>query len=188
MKLNVRGRNVVVSEHMEEYIGKKAKRVERLIPDLGEVRFELKENHVRSDADRFTVQITMTENGQILRAEETTADIFTSIDVATDKLVRQIERHKSRLESKRRKASVNHQQSVTATLVAEEAEVDAEENGGIVRRKQFAMLPITEEEAIEQMELLGHDFFLFYNIETNATNLIYKRRDGDYGLLLPQMA
>lgn len=188
MKVTVRGRNVEVTEWIEEYVAKKGKRLERLVPDVDEMRCEIAETNARSDNDRFTVQLTLWANGQILRAEETTADIFQSIDQSTDKIVRQVERFKGRADSVRRKAAVNHQQSVEATLVQEEEAVATEDETTIVRRKQFDMQPMTEEEALEQMELLGHDFYLFYNVDTRSTNLIYRRRDGNYGLLQPQMS
>lgn len=187
MKVTVRGRNVVVTEWIEEYVAKKSKRLERLVPDVDEMRCEITETNARSDDDRFTVQLTLWANGQILRAEETTSDIFMSIDQAADKVVRQVERFKGRASSVRRKAAVNHQQSVEATLVKQEEEEATEDEAVIVRRKQFDMQPMTEDEAVEQMELLGHDFFLFYNVDARTTNLIYRRRDGNYGLLQPQL-
>lgn len=187
MKITVRGRNVVVTEWIEEYVAKKGKRLERLVPDVDEMRCEITETNARSDDDRFTVQLTLWANGQILRAEETTADIFMSIDQATDKVVRQVEKFKGRATSVRRKAAADHANSVEATLVQEEEADAAPEEAIIVRRKQFDMHPMTEDEAVEQMELLGHDFYLFFNVDARTTNLIYRRRDGNYGLLQPQM-
>ena len=187
MKVTVRGKNVVVTEWIEEYVAKKGKRLERLVPDLDEMRCEIAETKARSDNDRFTVQLTLWANGQILRAEETTEDIFTSIDQATDKVARQVEKFKGRASAVRRKAATNHAHVVEATIVAEEEAEAADEANAIVRRKQFDMQPMTEEEAVEQMELIGHDFYLFYNVDTRSTDLIYRRRDGNYGLLQPQM-
>lgn len=189
MKVTVRGKNVVVTEWIEEYVTKKGKRLERLVPEVTEMRCEITETAARSDDDRFTVQLTLWANGNglILRAEETTSDIFTSIDAATDKVARQVERFKGRASSVRRKAATNHAHVVEATAVKEEEAAAVEDEAMIVRRKQFDMNPMTEEEAVEQMELLGHDFYLFFNVDTRSTDLIYRRRDGNYGLLQPQM-
>lgn len=190
MKVLVHGRNVEITEWMEEYVAKKVKRLERYVPNLDEVRCEVSESATRAAADRFTAQITIWANEQILRAEETSADIFVSIDAAADKISRQIQRYKERTTDKHRRAtsSVAHQSDRAATAVQQEDE-DLEAAGvAIVRRKQFVMLPLSEEEAVEQMEMLGHDFFLFYNPDTRSTNVIYRRKDGDYGLLQPQMA
>lgn len=185
MQLLVHGRNVEITDWIEEYVGKKVKRLERYLPQLGEVRAELSQTPTRSAADRFTAQITMWANGQIMRAEETTGDIFASIDTAVDKISRQIERFKGRSTKEKRRASaaVAFQAEAAAAQVTE----TEEEPGLIIRRKSFVVQPMNEEEAVEQMELLGHDFFVFYNPETKGTNVIYKRRDGNYGLLQPSL-
>ncbi len=191
MKVIVHGRNVEITDWIEEYVAKKVRRLERYLPDLVEVRCELTQAPTKSAADRYTAQITI-NNGQILRAEETSSDVFASIDASVDKISRQIERFKGRVTKERRKAtsSVAAQSDMRVTAVAA-AEVAAEsqpEPGHIIRRKQFLIEPMTEEEALEQMELLGHDFFLFFNPDSNSTNVIYRRKDGNYGLLQPQVA
>jgi putative sigma-54 modulation protein len=190
MKVIVHGRNVEVTDWIEEYVAKRVKRLERHLPQLKEVRAELSQTPTRSAADRYTAQITMWNNGQILRAEETTGDIFNSIDAAIDKISRQIERFKGRVTKERRRgASIAQQSDIAVSKVsAAEALADAEEEPGhILRHKQFAMQPMNEEEALEQMELLGHDFFIFFNPETKSPNVIYKRKDGNYGVLQPQL-
>ncbi|MBW7885536.1 MAG: ribosome-associated translation inhibitor RaiA [Caldilineaceae bacterium] len=186
MKVIVHGRNIDVTDYMREFIAKKVGRLERYLPQIGEVRAELTQNMTRSADDRFTAQITVWTNGQILRAEESTSDIFASIDTTVDKMSSQIRRFKGRrYESKRRAAQAALKQvEQTVAAVAEEVATE-EEPGRIIRRKEFVVQPMDEEEALEQMELLGHDFFIFFNPDSNNVNVIYRRRDGNYGLLQP---
>ncbi len=186
MQLIVHGRNVEVTEWVEEYVQKKIGKLERFLPQAREARAELTHSPTRAAEDRYTAQITIWANGQILRAEESTSDIFASIDATADKLYRQITRFKGRRFEGRRR------QSAAASLEAEmsptPAELEAATEGEIVRRKKFTVEMMGEAEAIEQMELLGHDFYLFLNADEGSINLIYRRRDGNYGLLQPIVA
>lgn len=187
MKVSVHGRNIEVTDWIEEYVEKKVKRVERQVPTVNEVRVEISQHDTRSAADRYTVQVTLGSNGQILRAEETSGDVYAAIDEAVDKLARQIERFKGRYTKERRRtsASVAHQSDKVVTAVEEAEEEPA--TGYVIRRKQFPMQAMTEDEALEQMELLGHDFFIYFNPDSRNANVIYKRRDGNYGILQPQL-
>ncbi|MGL4650834.1 MAG: ribosome hibernation-promoting factor, HPF/YfiA family, partial [Caldilineaceae bacterium] len=139
MKVVVHGRSVEITDWVQQYVEKKVERLERHLPHMNEVRAEISKAHTKSAADRFTAQLTIANNGQILRAEETTGDIFASIDAAVDKMARQIERFKGRSTAERRRASaaVARQSEIAATAVV----VDEDENqpGHILRRKQFAM-------------------------------------------------
>lgn len=187
MELIVHGRNVEVTDWIQQYVEKKVGKLERFLSQVRDARAELTHSATRASADRYTAQITIWTNGQILRAEESTSDIFASIDAAVDKLSRQIKRFKGRrYESKRRAAATN---VIAAELVEEATEETAAEEetaqGHIIRRKEFVLQPMNEEEALEQMELLGHDFFVYLNPDTNAANIIYRRKDGNYGLLQP---
>lgn len=186
MKVMVNGRNIEVTDYMREYVTKKVGRLERYLPQIGEVRADLNQNMTRSADDRYTAQITIWANGQILRAEESTSDIFASVDATVDKISSQIRRFKGRRHDSKRRAS--HAATREVDLAVEEvaAELAAEEEPGyIIRRKQFLVEPMDEEEALEQMELLGHDFFVFYNPQAASINVIYRRKDGNYGLLIP---
>ena len=165
MKLNVHGRNIEVTEWIHQYVEKKVERLERYLPQAREAKAELVYKETRVAADRYTAQLTIWANGRILRAEESTDDIFASIDAIVDKMSRQIERYKGRrFDSKRREAAAGAADAdLAATVLPEEAEVEAEESlGGVVRTKRFIVQPMTQEEAIEQLELLGHDFFVFH--------------------------
>ncbi len=189
MKLNVHGRNIEVTDWIHQYVEKKVERLERYLPQAKEARAELAYSETRAAADRYTAQLTIWANGRILRAEESTGDIFASIDAIVDKMSRQIDRYKGRrYKNKRREAAAGAADAdLAATTLAEEAEVEAEESlGNVVRTKRFFVQPMNQEEAIEQMELLGHDFFVFYSVDVKAMNVLYRRKDGNYGLLQPE--
>ncbi|MBI3959666.1 MAG: ribosome-associated translation inhibitor RaiA [Chloroflexi bacterium] len=189
MKLNVHGRNIEVTDWIHQYVEKKVERLERYLPQAKEAWAELAYSETRAAADRYTAQLTIWANGRILRAEESTGDIFASIDAIMDKMSRQIERYKGRrFKNKRREAAAGAADAdLAATILAEEAEVEAEDMlGNIVRTKRFLVQPMNQEEAIEQMELLAHDFFVFYSVDAKAMNVLYRRKDGNYGLLQPE--
>lgn len=189
MNLDVHGRNIEVTDWIREYVEKKVNRLERFLPQVREARADLEYSETKATADRYTAQLTIWANGQILRAEESTGDIFASIDAIVDKMYRQIERHKGRRKSNRRRAATNAATAaeIQATTLPEE-EVEDEVLGEIVRTKRFVAQPMDSEEAIEQMELLGHDFFIYYSVDDGQMNVVYRRHDGNYGLLQPEPA
>lgn len=190
MELIVHGRNVEVTDWIHEYVAKKVGKLERYMPQATDVRAELTHSPTRSADDRYTAQLTMWANGQILRTEESTGDIFASIDASVDKMYGQIRRFKGRRFESRRRASAaaSAEAELAALTVPEELESEEEAtHGQILRRKEFVLQPMGEDEAIEQMELLGHDFYVFLNPDSRSVNVIYRRRDGNYGLLLPHI-
>lgn len=188
MQLIVHGRNVEVTDWIREYVNKKVGKLERYFNQVSEARIELTHNASRAADDRYTVQLTIFANGDILRAEESTNDIAVSVDAVVDKMAKQIRRFKGRRYQNRRRqsAAVNAEAEFAATMI-EEAE-EEEDMGSIVRRKEFLLQPMDEEEALAQMELLGHDFFIYYDVDAKGVNVVYRRRDGQYGLLQPRMA
>ncbi len=187
MDLIIHGRNVDVTDWIEEYVDKKVGKMERYLPSAGEARVELTHNETRAAADRYTSQITIWTNGQILRAEESTSDIFASIDASADKMYRQIRRFKGRRYHTKRRASAAASAEAEFLATMAEAEEEEEEEARIIRRKEFPLQPMNEEEAMAQMELLGHDFFVYFDLEANGVNVLYRRRDGQFGLLQPRM-
>jgi putative sigma-54 modulation protein len=188
MQLLVHGRNVEITDWIREYVNKKVGRLERYLNNVSDARIELSHNATRAAEDRFTAQLTIWSNGHILRAEESTADILVSIDAVVEKMSQQIYRFKGRRYQNRRRQShaVNAEAQLAATMVAEEDEAE-EEIIKIVRRKEFILQPLDEQEAVAQMELLGHDFFVYYDVNAKAINVVYRRRDGQYGLLQPRL-
>ncbi|NDJ52819.1 MAG: ribosome-associated translation inhibitor RaiA [Chloroflexi bacterium] len=180
MRTVIHGRNYNVSERVREHIEKKVDRLERYLPGIRELQVELSETNAKRSGQRMVVQMTVFhERGQILRAEERSDDMYASLDAVVDKIQRQIERYKGK---RRRRGQDGFSGAETAVVLPDEDFEDRQ----ILRRKAFSTLPMLEEEAIEQMELLGHDFFVFVNADTNRTNVIYTRHDGNYGLLEPE--
>jgi putative sigma-54 modulation protein len=179
MQLIIQGKNVEITERLREYVGKKVGRLDRYLPTLDEARVELSTEHTKKAGDRQVAQLTVRSKGAILRAEEKTSDIFTSIDAVLDKMYRQIARYKGKHYGRGRGA-------VQGEALPIELE-EEEDLRRIVRTKRFRMAPMDEEEAIEQMELLGHDFFVFFNDLDGAINVLYRRKNGDYGLLQPEL-
>lgn len=176
MEVSIFTRKLEMTPRLREYVEGKVERLDRYLPTIDEARIDLAVEDTRSDEDRQVAQLTVWTGGTILRAEERTADIFASIDAVLDKMYRQIARYKGKRQDR--------WHAPAEELPIEEAIEEPE--GEIVRVKRFEVRPMTPEEAIEQMELLGHHFFVFLNAEEGAINTIYKRRDGDYGLLQPQ--
>ncbi|MBN1642883.1 MAG: ribosome-associated translation inhibitor RaiA [Anaerolineae bacterium] len=178
MQIIVQGRNVQVTDRLREYVEGKVDKLDRFLPTITEARMELSTEQTRSAEDRQVAQLTIRSKGVLLRSEERSADMFTSVDMVMDKIKRQIDRYKSKRRNRYRGAPAEPEQ------VVPEEEVEA---AHIVRTKRFAVTPMDPEEAIEQMELLGHTFFVFYNVEDGQINVVYTRRDGNYGLLQPEV-
>lgn len=182
-KIEIQARNMRLTDNTREYVEKKAAKLERYLQEIDEVRVEL--SHVktaRSANDRQVAQITLRGKGFILRTEERADDVRAAFDTALDKMQRQIERYKGKHYRGRGDGRS------AAEVVEEEWPVD--ETGEllplIAKRKKFVLVPMTEEEAVEQMRLLGHDnFFVFFNAEQNSIQVLYKRRNGTYGLIEP---
>jgi len=189
MQLLVHGRNVEITDWIREYVNKKVGRLERYLNNVSDARIELSHNATRAAGDRFTAQLTIWSNGHILRAEESTGDILVSVDAVVEKMAQQIRRFKGRHYQNRRRqsAAVSAGVQLAATTVAEEEELEEDEVVKIVRRKEFILQPLDEEEAVAQMELLGHDFFVYYDVDARAIDVVYRRRDGQYGLLQPRL-
>jgi len=179
MQIIITGKNLEITDRLRSYIEKKVNKLDRFLPNVDEARVELSVQSAKSAQDRHVVQLTLRANSTILRAEERSADMQTSIDAVLDKMSRQMERYKG----KRRRS-----RSRTQATAVEVDEDEAAAEGDLVRVKRFRTRPMDVEEAIEQMELLGHDFFLFFNVATNGFSVVYRRRDGGYGLILPELA
>lgn len=183
MEILIHGRNVDITPRLQSYVERKVERLDRYLPDIHEVRVDLAEEKNNRMGIRQVAQITVRHTrGTILRAEERTNDLFAAVDVVVDKIYRQIERYKGK---QRRRGEM--QGNFTDYETAVELEESEFETGRVIRRKRFSVVPMHEEEAIEQMELLGHDFFVFVNAETGSVNVLYRRHGGNYGLLEPEV-
>jgi putative sigma-54 modulation protein len=170
-------RNMEMTQHLSKYVDQKIEKLDRYLPSIDEARMDLAVENTRNAAHSQVAQLTVRVRGKILRAEERTQDMFASIDAVLDKMYRQIARYKG----KRR----DRYYAAAEELPVEEPAVEAP--GEIVRVKRFEVLPMMPEEAIEQMELLGHSFYIFLNTDEKAINVVYKRSDENYGLLQPEM-
>jgi putative sigma-54 modulation protein len=178
MELTIKGRNVEITDRLRDYVEKKVGRLDRYLPSITEAWVELSVEGTRAAQDRQVCQVTVRSNGTILRAEDRSDDMFGSIDTVLDKMYRQIARYKGKRQDRWHAA-------------AEELPIEEtieEPIGEIVRVKRFEIRPMSAEEAIEQMELLGHQFYVFLNANEDAINVLYKRDDGNYGLVQPELA
>ena len=191
MQLSITGRSIDVTDYTRDYIEKRLQRVTRHLPSLHEARVELIGASANGNGQRNVVQITLRAGGKILRGEERSSDLFTAVDKVMEKLVRQVDRFKGKRMQRRHTAQAASENTLAAAVLAEEALAEADEAEAyrpIVKTKRFRTAPMQAAEAIEQMELLGHNFFVFYNAQDGQINVIYRRNDGDYGLLIPELA
>jgi len=185
-ELDIQVHNMEVTDRINDYITKKASKLDRFLPAIEETRVELSfEKSARSASDRHIAQITVRGKNLLLRSEERADDVFAAFDTAMDKIQRQIDRYKG----KRYRGRGDGRSAAEVAPVPEaEAEVEADEEVVIVRRKKFALVPMNEAEAMEQMKLLGHDnFFIFFDADANRVKVLYRRRDGTYGLIEPEV-
>ncbi|MCP8967621.1 ribosome hibernation-promoting factor, HPF/YfiA family [Ectobacillus ponti] len=177
MKFNIRGENIEVTPALGEYVEKKLSKLERYFDTFPEVKVNLK---VYADNQRVEVNIPFRDF--MLRAEETNTDMYAAIDLVVDKLERQIRKHKTKVNRK-----IREKGSAKMMFAAPEAPVAVEEHDEdeieLVRTKRFDLKPMDIEEAVLQMNMLGHNFFVFTNSATNETNVVYSRKDGTYGLI-----
>lgn len=180
-KVEILARNMEVTDRIRQYVTNKASKLDRYLSEIEEVRVELSYvKSARSAADRQVAQITARGRGILLRTEERADDIFAAFDTALDKMQRQIDRVKGK-----RQRGRGDGRSAAEVVPVEEEPIE-EEIEEIVRRKKFVVVPMSEMEAIEQMKLLGHNnFFIFFNPDANALQVLYRRRDGTLGLIEP---
>ncbi|KUK82500.1 MAG: Ribosome-associated protein Y [Pelotomaculum thermopropionicum] len=174
MQVQVRGRNIEVTDALKDYVAKRLGKLDKYMENLGDAQVAL--TVVRGF---HRVEVTIPIDGMILRGEESTGDMYASIDLVVDKLEKQIEKYKGKLQ-KRGNRFIEGQRA-TAPVKKE----DEDDGPKLVRTKRFAIKPMPVDEAILQMNLLGHNFFVFSNAETEQVNVVYKRKDGNYGLIEP---
>ena len=172
MKLQFIGKNIEITDALKEITAKKFEKLDKFFSkDIeGKVTFSSVKN------DKIFEATIYLPNSTILRAEESTSDMYTSIDIVLDNLERQIRKNKTKLQKK--------YQALDTIRFEKISEPVAEEEPKIVRDKNFDVATMSEEEAILQIELLNHDFFIFKNAKDSKTNVLYKRKDGNYGLII----
>ncbi|MFC0187383.1 ribosome hibernation-promoting factor, HPF/YfiA family [Fictibacillus aquaticus] len=184
MNFNIRGENIEVTEALRNYVEKKVLKLTKYFNETpnSDVHVNLKVNNSEQ-----SIEVTIPMKGLLLRAEERHLDLYAAIDLVVEKLERQIRKHKTKVNRKFRAADnakhmfTNGTEGISTQVLEEE-----DEELEIVREKRFDLKPMDAEEAIMQMDLLGHSFFVFSNAETSKTNVVYRRKDGKYGLIVPE--
>jgi putative sigma-54 modulation protein len=203
MKTQIKGRNVTVTDAMQQYAEEKIEHVHKLlqqrrIDEVTRVELELKVEKNPSIPEPCVAETTVFTRGPVIRARESATDMYAAIDLVTDKLTRRVKKYHDKVHGKTRHghdkmALVPESEPELAPVAAAAAlagefagEMEhAGDNGRIVKTKQFALKPMSVREATLQMELVGHSFFVFTNAESSRTNVVYRRNDGHYGLIEP---
>jgi putative sigma-54 modulation protein len=171
-----------VTNALKNIVEKKISRLDRYFNPNVEGHVTLSVQKTRQSIDRQTIEVSIPFNGVTLRCEEATDDMYVSLDLVVDKLERKIRKQKTKLERRFHEGSLKTQ--FISTFVEEEEDGGSEE-GVVVRTKRFAVKPMSTEEAVLQMDLLGHNFFVFRSYDGDV-NVVYKRKDGNYGLIEPE--
>jgi len=180
MELQVTGKNIDLSPTVRRYIERKLGKLSRHLPNIIGSKVEIAEEETKSPQERFVVLVTVDTRGTLFRSEERGKDLFTAIDKVAETVDRQIEHYKGKRYDKGKGSSL-------ARGGVREEEATAQPIRKVVKVKRFAVKPMPVAEAIDQMEVLGHDFFLFFNADAEELNLLYRRRDGNYGLIEPEL-
>jgi len=178
MELQITGKNIELTPTLHHFIEHKLGKLGRHLPNIVDYKVEISEEKTRSPQQHFVVQVTLDSNGTLLRGVERGEDLLTAINKVAAVMNRQIEHYKGKLYEKGRGSSFARSEFI------EEA---AQPPRRVVKVKRFAVKPMSVAEAIDQMELLGHDFFLFFNADNEELNLLYRRKDGNYGLIEPEL-
>jgi putative sigma-54 modulation protein len=174
MKITITAKNVELTAALRNIVEKKISKLERFFdPEI--------EAHATLSVEkaRHKIEVTIPFNNVVLRGEETNEDMYVSIDLVLDKLESQIRKQKKRLERRTQSGSLKFQYITNV-------EEDYDNEPKIVKTKKFAYKPMSDEEAVLQMELLGHNFFVYQNANSDEVNVIYRRKDGNYGLIEPE--
>ncbi len=180
MELQMTGTNIELTSPVRHYIERKLGKLSRHFPNLIEARVEVAEEKTKSPLQHYLVRVTVNSGGAGFHGEARGEDLFTAVDRVSATMVRQLENYKGKLYQRGRvNSAAENETSVEITGAAPAPEV--------VKVKRFNIKPMSLIEAADQMELLGHNFYLFYNADTEEVNLLYRRNDGNYGLIEPEL-
>ncbi len=174
MKFNIIGRKMSVSEKKTDYITKKIGKLDKFFKTEPEARIV-----IGSEKDKEYIEATICSDGLMVRAESRQDDIYSAIDKAVDIIERQIRKNKTKLEKKIKREAVSDNELISGEVFSDEE--DGEFN--IIKTKRFSVKPMSVQEAILQMNLLGHSFFVFKNQDTDELNVVYKRKDGNFAVI-----
>ena len=186
MQVVVKGKSMEVNDRLRKFVESKIARLQRVLPDIAEAEVELSSSRTKSAGTQYVVEVTLKANGALIRGEQAAGDAYSAMDAVVGKIDRQIARYKTKKFGAFNKGGV--EAKVSAAVAAEEEIAPAEEGeeGRLVRTKRFDMKPMDVEEALDQMQLLGHTFFVFSNTETGRVSVVYRREDGNFGLIEPE--
>lgn len=176
----IRGKNIEVTPSLKEYVEKRVGKVTKYFDKVGEITVLL-----TVSKGRHIVEVTVPVHGVLLRGEEATMDMYTSIDLVVEKLERQVHKYKTKLTKRFREGGFKAEALAAMPPAAKKADEAAE--FPVVKTKRFAVKPMDVQEAIMEMNLLNHDFFVFRDATTEEVNVVYRRSDGNYGLIEPGM-
>ena len=179
LRYQVRGENLEITQPIREYVENKVSKLEKYFADSLEANVYANAKVYKNNKKK--IEITVPLKGVTLRAEETNEDLYAAVDLAVDKLERQMRKHKTKINRKSRETGMNTADAAVLFNGEEENENDSELD--IVRTKRLSLKPMDSEEAVLQMNMLGHNFFIFEDAETNGTSIVYRRKDGKYGLI-----
>ena len=181
MAVRVRGKNIEVTPALKDYVDKRIVTITKQFKTVGEITAVM-----RVERGNHIVEITVPASGIVLRAQETSDDMYASIDKCVAKIERQIHKYKTRL-MKRKYSNFRDEEPAPLPELSEEVPEETEEFK-VVRNKTYRMRPMGVQEAIMQMNMLNHDFFVFFNDETEQIAIVYRRKNGDYGLINPELS
>ena len=193
MDIRIQAKNIDLNPHAEQYIQKKFERLWRHLPNLDDAKMEVSRTQARATRDRVQAQMTLNIAGYTLRGQDRGVNLFAAVDRVADVVDRQIRRFKGKVyhSSQARKSGRGFRDVPPEAIIEMPEDVEEEEAiaemGQVVRTKRFAMQPMSVEDAILQMEMLGHSFFLFFNMDTGDYSVAYRRHDGDYGMIEPEL-
>lgn len=171
MKITIRGKNIDVTEALRQYIEKRVSKFERFLNDASEAI-------VTISTEKFThkIDVLLKVNGHLIQAEGKTEDLYSAVDQVVEKLEKQVLKYKEKVQRKNKKEAIKYPSASPEAM---------ESSKRIVKYKKFDLRPMSPEEAVDQMELLDKDFFIFVNSFTGDVNVVYRRKDGNYGLIEP---
>jgi putative sigma-54 modulation protein len=177
MRITITGRNIELTDGIKEAVEKKLSKLEKYFTPETDVYVTLS-----VEKERQKIEVTIPVKGNIIRSEQVSSDMYVSIDLVEEVIERQLKKYRTRLVARQQAAETNFQKE----FIEEEHGEDEEESVRIVRTKRFGVKPMYPEDACIQMELSGHDFFVFRNAETDEVNVVYKRKGNTYGLIEPE--
>ncbi|MCH5161668.1 MAG: ribosome-associated translation inhibitor RaiA [Clostridiales bacterium] len=179
MRIEYLTKNYDPSDKLKAVIDKKVQKLDKFFEDDTRIKIALKKGNTRNTDDLYTLELTIMLDGTVMRAEVTSDNMYSNIDLALPKLEKQIIRHHKKIESKTKKFRLKDMSAVVEDVPEEEVK----EEKTIVRSKCYTLIPMSIDDAVEELELVGHNFYVFLNKATDSINVLYVRNDGNYGLI-----